>query len=163
MQFEPDKEGKIVLGNYYIRASRFKRFANYIIDGIVFYLVLIFLFLLLYLFVPSLTQSLQDDDIKIDLLERIVVIILYVLFMAFVEVVFKGKSFGKYITKTRAVNWDGSPITVLTAFYRAFSRAVPLCAFSALGNPCDPWHDRWTETMVIDEKESLIDNIDKLR
>ena len=70
------------------------------------------------------------------------------------ETLFKGKSFGKLITGTRAVNLDGSLITVRTAMLRALSRAVPFDVFSALGTTCNPWHDKWTDTMVMDEKRS---------
>lgn len=70
------------------------------------------------------------------------------------EAFFKGKSFGKLITRTRAVNLDGSAMTIRTAMLRALSRSVPLEAFSALGSPCNPWHDKWTKTMVMDEKTS---------
>jgi hypothetical protein len=31
-------------------------------------------------------------------------------------------------------------------------RLVPFEQFSALGSPSYPWHDRWTKTIVIDEK-----------
>jgi len=78
--------------------------------------------------------------------------------MSFVEAVFRGKSLGKLITGTQAVNLDGSSISMATAFGRGFSRAVPFCAFSAFGNPSDPWQDRWTDTMVIDQKLSKINH-----
>jgi uncharacterized RDD family membrane protein YckC len=68
----------------------------------------------------------------------------------------KGKSFGKFITKTRAVNLDGINISLGTAFGRGFTRIVPFCALSAFGKPCNPWQDRWTNTIVIDEKKSEV-------
>ena len=76
--------------------------------------------------------------------------------MSIVETLLKGKSIGKFITGTRAVNFDGSRISSGTAFTRGFSRAVPFCAFSAFGTPCNPWQDRWSDTMVIDEKKSSV-------
>ncbi|HEX9513187.1 MAG TPA: hypothetical protein VF939_22005 [Puia sp.] len=33
---------------------------------------------------------------------------------------------------------------------------VPFEVFSALGSPCHPWHDRWTDTLVIDERLSQL-------
>ncbi len=74
--------------------------------------------------------------------------------MFVIEAAFKGKSLGKLITGTRAVNEDGTNVTVKAAFFRGLSRAVPFNAFSALGNPTYPWHDKWTKTYVIDERES---------
>lgn len=74
--------------------------------------------------------------------------------MSILEVVLKGKCPGKIVTGTRALNLDGSNISIGTAFGRGFTRIVPFCALSAFGNPCNPWQDRWTNTMVIDEKKS---------
>ena len=74
--------------------------------------------------------------------------------MFLVEALFKGKSLGKLITGTRAVNEDGSNLSAKTALLRGLSRAVPFNAFSALGTPSYPWHDKWTNSYVIDEKES---------
>lgn len=70
------------------------------------------------------------------------------------EYFMKGKSIGKFITGTRAVNQDGSQISVRTALMRSLIRMVPFEAFSALGTPSFPWHDKWTSTYVIDEKNS---------
>jgi uncharacterized RDD family membrane protein YckC len=75
--------------------------------------------------------------------------------MSIVEAIFKGRSIGKFITRTKAVNLDGSQLTTTAAFARGFSRAVPFCVFSALGNPCNPWQDRWTNTMVVDKQIRL--------
>jgi uncharacterized RDD family membrane protein YckC len=82
-------------------------------------------------------------------------LIFYALYMGLVEGVFKGKSLGKLITGTKAVNMDGSKISFATAFARGCSRAVPFCVFSAFGTPCYPWQDKWTNTLVIDEKKSI--------
>ncbi len=74
--------------------------------------------------------------------------------MGIVEGFGKGKTIGKYITGTRAVNEDGSKITFSTGFVRGLTRLVPFNALSALGSPTYPWHDKWTNTLVIDEKLS---------
>lgn len=82
---------------------------------------------------------------------------LYGLTMGGIEALFRGKSLGKFVTGTRAVNWDGTVISPQKAFLRGLCRMVPLEAFSALANrPPFPWHDRWTRTCVIEEKKSVI-------
>jgi uncharacterized RDD family membrane protein YckC len=73
--------------------------------------------------------------------------------MSLIEAMFRGKSIGKLITGTKAVNEDGSDISFAKAFERGLARMVPFEAFSALGEPSYPWHDKWTKTFVIDEKE----------
>jgi hypothetical protein len=137
-----------------VRAEQGKRFLNYIIDFILFYVILFVGGICLALISPSALEWLADDSALTWWADRLLTFVCYALYMFVVEAVFKGKSLGKLITGTRAVNLDGSRISVSTALARGFSRAVPLCAFSALGKPCNPWQDQWTDTMVIDERAS---------
>ncbi|MFC0181634.1 RDD family protein [Pseudarcicella hirudinis] len=128
-------------------ASTVKRFINYLIDVILFYILMLVIGLSIALFIPSLIETMANINAFAD---RILTLVLFALYMSVTEAIFKGKSLGKLITGTRAVNLDGSEISLSTAFGRGFSRAVPLCVFSAFGNPCNPWQDRWTDTVVID-------------
>ena len=131
------------------QAGAGKRFANYLIDLIAFYILAGSLAAIL------MYRGVISSDID-PITDRIVTYILRGLFMGIVEAIFKGKTLGKLITRTRAVNEDGSPITAQTAFMRGLSRLVPFEAFSALGDPSYPWHDRWTDTYVIDETRSTL-------
>jgi len=81
---------------------------------------------------------------------------LYGIFMGTIEALFRGKTLGKLVTGTRAVNWDGSPLSPGKAFLRGLCRMVPFEPLSALDKPPFPWHDRWTKTCVIEEKKSVI-------
>jgi hypothetical protein len=45
---------------------------------------------------------------------------------------------------------DGQRISGVTALLRGLTRAVPFNALSALGTPCNPWHDRWNKTFVVE-------------
>ena len=142
-----------------IRASIGQRLANYIIDMVACWLFLmvitVIITLLIILISPSMIEKIDailDDDV--EPLDRVIGWLLYGLYMGSVEALFKGKSLGKLITKTRAVNTNGSAISTSTAFKRGFVRIAPFCALSALKTPCVPWQDRWTDTMVVDEKLS---------
>jgi len=137
----------------YIRASAGKRFLNYFIDILVFYALFFAIGIVIALLFPASLDSLGDNDPGFGLIDRIITLVIYAVYMGLVEAIFKGKSIGKLITQTRALNLDGTRISVKTAFARGFSRAVPFCVFSAFGTPCDPWQDRWTNTMVVDEKQ----------
>ncbi|MEO7445746.1 MAG: RDD family protein [Ferruginibacter sp.] len=135
-----------------IRAGGGKRFLNYILDYIAFILCFV---------VIGITGNLSFGDGFSDglesinpIIDRIVTYLCYGLFMFLQEWVFRGRSIGKFITGTMTLNLDGSKITTSKAMTRALSRLVPFETFSALGSPCDPWHDRWTDTMVIDIKRS---------
>ncbi len=137
----------------YVRAESGKRFANYLIDIVCFYVFIFAGGVALGVFFPEILDSINTTSI-FNLLARIIGLVLFALFMFGQEALFNGKSIGKFITKTKAVNLDGTPISINTALLRGLSRAVPFEAFSALGSPPSPWHDKWTNTMVIDEKRS---------
>jgi uncharacterized RDD family membrane protein YckC len=151
MQFDQNPPDLLADEVYYERASTGKRFANYIIDLIVFYLFAFLIAFVLAFTSPNTFDSFTSDSSGFGLLDRIITLFFYAIFMSIVEALLKGKSVGKYITKTRAVNLDGTPISAGTAFSRGFSRAVPFCVFSAFGDPCNPWQDRWTNTMVVND------------
>jgi uncharacterized RDD family membrane protein YckC len=138
-----------------VQASGGKRFANYIIDLVVFYALFIGVNIIIVLVNPVALDSISEDEsVGFNLLDRLLGLVLYGLYMFVIEALFKGKSLGKLITGTRAVNEDGSNVTAKTALLRGLSRAVPFNAFSALGTPSYPWHDKWTKSYVIDEKDS---------
>lgn len=140
-----------------IRAGSGKRLLNYIIDYLFFLIVAAAMMILLIIAFPNiLDRWVNDDSAGLGFLDRLMTIFLYAVYMGTAEAVFKGKSMGKLITGTRAINLNGTNISTSTAFKRGLARAVPFCAFSALGSPCNPWQDRWTDTMVMDEKESDI-------
>lgn len=136
-----------------VQASKGKRFANYLIDTVVFIIVAVVFFAVLA--AAGVFGELFYDE-GAGLLDRLVTMVLFGLLWGATEALFKGKTLGKLITGTRAVNEDGSQISTKTAFLRGFSRIVPFEAFSALGDPSYPWHDKWTHTYVIDEKTSII-------
>jgi uncharacterized RDD family membrane protein YckC len=152
MQIEQIPEDQSIFEDYYERSSAGKRLANYLIDLVLFYILLFVLGIVLALLSPTFRGILINESSGFGLLDRFITLLLYAVYMSVVEALFHGKSLGKLITKTKAVNLDGSQITTATAFERGFSRAVPFCVFSAFGNPSNPWQDRWTNTMVINEK-----------
>lgn len=137
------------------QASRGKRFANYLIDLIVFYIIAVLIFAGLAA-AGVLGDLFVNESSGVNLLDRIMTMIILGLLWGATEAIFKGKTLGKVITGTRAVNEDGSQISARTAFLRGFSRIVPFEPFSAFGDPSYPLHDKWTHTYVIDEKTSII-------
>lgn len=153
---EPLSENRdlLVFEDNLFRADTGKRFLNYIIDLLFFYVLIIVAGVFIAFVAPSAIESI-DDAPGFNLGDRLITLLFYGTYMSVVEGLFKGKSLGKLITKTRAVNIDGSKIGWDKAFGRGFSKAVPFCVFSALGSPCNPWQDRWTSTMVIDESKSI--------
>jgi uncharacterized RDD family membrane protein YckC len=135
-----------------VQASTGKRFANYIIDLIFFYLIFVFWGVIIAIISPATLDSFEDDPSPFgSFSDRLFSMIAYAVIMSLIEGIFRGKSIGKLITGTKAINADGTDISFAKAFGRGFTRAVPFDAFSALGSPSYPWHDKWTDTYVIDE------------
>jgi len=108
-----------------IQASSGRRLANYFIDLIFFY-VLVFI---VSLFIAAVSSSSRDDSGQLvsdnQLLERLFCLFMYGAYMAIVEGIFKGRSVGKFITGTKAVNIDGSSIFI---FKSHRNRIYPDCA-----------------------------------
>jgi uncharacterized RDD family membrane protein YckC len=124
-----------------VRASAGIRFANHIIDLVSFAAIFVIFAVMSPVFLAVLVIPYMSA-------------VLYAMYISVLETAMNGKTFGKLVTGTRAVQIDGRRITPGIAFKRGFSRIVPFEAFSALGSEANPWHDRWTDTYVVVERES---------
>lgn len=146
----------------YRLASKGKRLANFIIDMIVFYLVIMILAFLLGVLQVVLKKDLTSWMENINpLVDRLLSMLLYALYFCVVEGIFKGRSLGKLITKTKAIGEDGMPMNASEILNRSFCRIIPFDQLSFLGD--HGWHDRLSKTMVIDlndKIEALPENID---
>jgi len=132
----------------YYKASPSKRFVNYVIDVLFFY-VLIFGFYAIISMIDPRVFDFIDDGVT----DRIVGLVFYGVIMSFTEAMLNGKSIGKFITKTRAVSLDGSDLSFERIFTRNLIRIIPFEILSAFGYPCSPWHDKWSDSIVVDEKK----------
>jgi uncharacterized RDD family membrane protein YckC len=133
-----------------------KRFANYIVDVIVFYIAWKVFFYCLGLKIAMTMIGPDDGKAAIYLKVFLIAFVFELGLMSAIEFFGGGRSIGKLLTRTRAVNDDGTPITFKTALLRRLTRMVPFEAFSALGSQAIPWHDRWTNTCVIQERDSTL-------
>ena len=129
-----------------VQASKGKRFTNYIIDQILAILFMIAVFIIF------IAAGLYDIEKEQPLVDQLFALLVFLSYYTFTEGFLNGKTVGKYITKTRAVNQDGSRPEFKAAFLRSLSRLVPFEPFSFLGDAKTGWHDRWTKTLVIDEQ-----------
>lgn len=139
--------------NQLTQASSGKRFANYLIDLVSFYVFMYFFSYVVIAISYDFAVLLYGEHEGFNLLGRLVLLLFYGMYMGLMEAAFKGRSLGKLITGTVAVNQDGSRIKGDTALLRGLIRAVPFNALSALGNPAYPWHDKWSKTYVVNYKE----------
>lgn len=136
------------------QANGWRRFFNWVIDRIAIYLVWRFLLFKINLVILTEIYRYSESTTVVYIFTYIMYVTFFILVQSSLETLMHGKTLGKWMTGTRAINQDGTPVNGRTAFLRGLSRLVPFEPFSALGSPCFPWHDRWTNTYVIDERES---------
>lgn len=132
-------------------ASTGQRFVNYIVDIISFYIFIFAVAFIAAAIIPGAAEYLASLDGSPAIFERLLSLVLYGFYMGVVEGIFKGKTLGKLITRTKAIQETGELLTFSKALSRGLCRMVPFEAFSALGRR--PWHDTWTNTRVIKAKK----------
>ncbi|MEW6467734.1 MAG: RDD family protein [Bacteroidota bacterium] len=124
-------------------ASKGKRFANHLIDSIMFYIIAFALGAFLAL---SGNVHLVDDELTLNLIMVGAVLAYYVLCESI-----SGKTLGKAITRTRVVAEDGTKPGTGKIIGRTLCRAIPFDAFSFLFGERG-WHDSISGTYVVDDK-----------
>ncbi|MEX6690284.1 RDD family protein [Danxiaibacter flavus] len=129
-------------------ATKGQRLVNCIIDTIIYLIswyVLMATIVTALNLMGSMTDSYTDT---IAILFSLSPCLLYVPFYAFSEWISRGRSVGKFITKTKTIRLDGSKFTFKDALLRSLIRLIPIEPFTAFSNR-GPWHDRWTKTRVV--------------
>jgi uncharacterized RDD family membrane protein YckC len=136
----------------YSDAETGKRFLNYIIDTLAFYIIYFILSLLFVTFFPN-SNLFADGPASLNgLFLLLLTLLIYIVYYAFQEYFLDGKTLGKYLTKTRAVNQNNSNLSFEQALARSACRLIPFEPFSFLGNKPGGWHDRMSETRVIEDR-----------
>lgn len=130
------------------KASLEKRLLNYLLDA--FFCGIAWMFFVVILTFMNIGGSVVGG------LFVVVIFFGYPLYYFITEATLSGKSLAKYITGTRAVNLQGNPMNLGDLGVRCLCRMVPFERFSFLFNYEKGWHDRWSATMVIDEKKSVL-------
>ena len=125
-------------------ASAGKRFANYILDTLGFY---IFIFVFMFgvgSFFPDAFLFTDDDDPIFTFIALAIFAVYYIVFEYFFQ-----RTPAKFLTRCKVVSIDGTKPSLGQCIGRTFSRFVPFEAFSFLGDFPVGWHDRWPKTRVI--------------
>ncbi len=138
-------------------ASKEKRFLNYIIDLAVFYVffltVGVIFGIVLVLVGGDIDSYLMDMENVNPWLDRLITMLVYVIYYIIIEGLFKGRSIGKFITKTKVVLKDGAKPTINETVVRSLCRIIPFEGFSFLGELGKGWHDTLSKTYVVDSKK----------
>ena len=131
------------------------RFWNFVIDSFVVYVlvgvIVLGLFFLGINFPPTYTDIATPTTRMWD---YIIMGTMAIIYYTASEFFFNGKTLGKLLTRTRAVTLDNQPMDFATTLKRSIFRVVPFEAFSFLGSMPSGWHDRWSDTKVILDKDS---------
>ena len=142
----------------YERATSGQRFANYIIDRIALVAIITVLAGVVDSIVgdSALGQAFPDGGLSfIWFYDYFISAILATIVFTLLEFYLKGKTLGKYVTRTRAVQLNDRRLSFKAALLRSLVRQVPFEPFSFLGGdpPTRGWHDAWADTKVIKDRD----------
>ena len=124
-------------------ASRWQRFFNYFVDSIAAFICSFIVTVIL----TMVTPLADADETLLGLFAIAFMMFCVPAYYIIFEGASNGRTLGKIITGTRVVKEDISPITWRDAFLRSLIRLVPFEPLSTFARR--PWHDKWSETMVI--------------
>ncbi|NMB82308.1 MAG: tetratricopeptide repeat protein [Ignavibacteria bacterium] len=130
-----------------VLANKNKRILNLVIDAILLQFI--------YFFLMDQYFSLQYEIILYKFSWGIIFILAY-FFYYFVSEALTGRTIGKFITGTKVLCKDGTPLTIRKAFVRTLIRFVPFDPFTFWNSSSEPigWHDSIPGTIVVSVKVS---------
>lgn len=134
-------------------ASGGKRFANMLVDTLVFLFVY---FLGVGFMMSTFVADLQSTDAAESQIAGVLGTVyggglfLWLCYFWGMETL-TGKTVGKFITRTRIVKADGSKPSGINVLGRSLARLIPFDAFSYLGEKENGWHDAIPGIYVIND------------
>lgn len=128
-------------------ASTGKRFANYLIDIVVYYILSAIWGVVLAFTSP---ETVLEKTGSSTLTLYLTVFLILFAYYTVMEAAFNGKTVGKLITRTRAVREDGSPLGWDKAALRSLCRFIPFEPFSFFSGSIG-WHDSIPKTLVVED------------
>ena len=129
-----------------------QRFLNFLIDGVL--ISFCHAFFLGGTLLAGTALSVSETSSFYQAGVEVISFFFYAIIYFLMELVFKGRTIGKLITGTKAVNEDGTEMVPKTILIRSLIRMIPFEALSAFN--LRPWHDKWSKTFVIDVKKTSL-------
>jgi len=118
--------------------TTYRRIDNLLIDS----------FLILIISIPFWKVLFKSDLLDIDLWHYAAGPILFFFYYFFFESIWQ-RTPAKFITGTKVITYSGEKPSVSKIFLRTFIRFIPFEAFSFLGAKVRGWHDKFSDTYVI--------------
>ncbi len=135
----------------YQKASLLKRFLNLLID----YMAILHLSILVGVLLGMVFVILEKQDLVsvfentyVSIVVSGIVIFLYYFLC---ELFLKGKTLGKFATKTCVRNTSGEELSANDIFVRTALRLIPLEPVSIFLGKNKAWHDDFSSTIVVDD------------
>ncbi len=132
-------------------ATKGQRFANYFIDSIVYFIIILMVGVIAGLLsnfgLDGMIIWISNMDSFTEITLNWFIMILYYIFMESLT----QRSVGKYITGTMVVCYDGSKPDAGAIGVRSLCRLIPFEQFSFLGSLGRGWHDTLSKTYVVDK------------
>lgn len=136
-----------------VLANKSQRFINFCID----FIVRILIFLGIRFIIGITDQFLMTDYVgsleSITRLQEIFIELLLVSIYYLLMEILTARTIGKYITGTMVVDYYGNKASSQHIAMRTLCRFVPFDPLSFLGEDGKGWHDKWSQTLVIDVKK----------
>lgn len=124
-----------------VMATTGNRFVNYLIDIILFYIIVIIIGVM-----GGVSGVGLEDESNAAMIYLVTILVFFAYYVLLEG--FTGKTVGKMITKTKVIKENGEKITFGDAALRTLCRFVPFEFISAFTGD-RMWHDKWSKTMVI--------------
>ena len=150
--------GRVSAPSEFVLAEKSKRFANILIDTIIYYIFFIMVAILMGVFEGLFNSAVSDELFNGPIVSRLFAALIYLIFFVVLEWSLKGRTIGKFATNTRTVMNDGSPLTFNAILKKSATRLIPFEAFSFLGSDPRGLHDNWSNTVVVDLKKVAVES-----
>jgi uncharacterized RDD family membrane protein YckC len=141
--------------NLWMVASGWKRLANYFIDLIFIYLMIIVFSAELGVFALVTQTDISWVERESDVVGFLIGIFVIFLYYGFFESLFSA-SIGKFITGTRVITNEGGKPGLKTVLGRTLSRCIPFEFLTFLKKNPIGMHDHLADTIVIDIKKQRL-------
>ena len=136
-----------------VLANKSQRFINFCID----FIVRMVIFLGIGIVIGIADQFFMTDYVSffenMNRLQEIFIELLLVSVYYLLMEILTARTIGKYITGTMVVDQNGNKATSQHIALHTLCRFVPFDPLSFLGEDGKGWHDKWSQTLVVDVKK----------